>query len=267
MTAGKDIEAVDPRSPDELVQEWDALASHREQLIASGRDISYRHVLLPSLRELIMKYLEPGARVLDVGCGTGTFLTELAAEHPKVQFVGIDPSSKSIEIASRRREAVDNCKFHAVSIEDFSAGRRDSTGTAFDVIIANMLLQNVASLHTALSACVHAMTESAVLVFAIPHPCFWPRYWRYEEKPWFSYTDETWIKAPFRTSQFNGRKRRTSHTHRPIKAYIHSFTQVGLLLEDLQEPMPDPGVADAYPAAWEFPRFMLGRCVRDPRAA
>jgi hypothetical protein len=33
-------------------------------------------------------------------------------------------------------------------------------------------------------------------VAILTHPCFWPRYWGYEEEPWFHYEREIFIEAP-----------------------------------------------------------------------
>jgi hypothetical protein len=52
----------------------------------------------------------------------------------------------------------------------------------------------------------------------------------------------------------------TTHAHRPLSAYLNGFRQVGLVVDEIREPMPDQRVA--YPVAWEFPRFLTGRCVR-----
>jgi ubiquinone/menaquinone biosynthesis C-methylase UbiE len=59
-------------------------------------------------RELAPKFLDfvglhPGAaRVLDVGCGTGSLLLLLATYHPGVEAVGLDPDPKALARARRK---------------------------------------------------------------------------------------------------------------------------------------------------------------------
>ncbi|GAA3107850.1 class I SAM-dependent methyltransferase [Rhizobium viscosum] len=50
--------------------------------------------------------LEPGDHVLDVGCGHGRSLTELAALAPKGTVVGADPSDVMTEMAARHAAAL-----------------------------------------------------------------------------------------------------------------------------------------------------------------
>jgi ubiquinone/menaquinone biosynthesis C-methylase UbiE len=45
----------------------------------------------------------PG-RVLEVGCGTGTLLRELASRHPSRTFVGVEPLPNYVDFALRRAE-------------------------------------------------------------------------------------------------------------------------------------------------------------------
>ncbi|MGY1594158.1 class I SAM-dependent methyltransferase [Geodermatophilus sp. SYSU D00965] len=54
----------------------------------------------------------PG-RVLEVGCGTGTLLRELATRHPARTFVGVEPLPNYVDYARRRAEAagLDNVRF------------------------------------------------------------------------------------------------------------------------------------------------------------
>jgi ubiquinone/menaquinone biosynthesis C-methylase UbiE/protein-S-isoprenylcysteine O-methyltransferase Ste14 len=51
-----------------------------------------------------------GARILDVGCGTGLLTAQIAARHPEVQVIGIDASRPMIAQATRKRETA-NCRF------------------------------------------------------------------------------------------------------------------------------------------------------------
>ena len=255
------VERVEPPSERGLAAEWDRVAEDRDVLIAEGRDLSYRYILLPALRRLSEGWLRGNKRILDVGCGTGRFAAGLAEDHPDLEVVAIDPSNVSVEIAMKQRPSIANLAFKCTSVESYAS---KYTTEKYNLVIANMLFQNVASLKDALHACVRMLTRDGALVFAIPHPCFWPRYWNYDQEPWFNYNDELWIEAPFRTSLSPDARIRTTHTHRPLSDYINAFSQVGLCVDELAEPYPDEGIEEEYPDAWEYPRFLLGRCCIQP---
>ena len=56
-----------------------------------------------AVRELISQAnVEPGHRVLDIGCGTGTLLLMLKRQYPAMQVVGLDPDSKALERARKK---------------------------------------------------------------------------------------------------------------------------------------------------------------------
>ncbi|MCO1655032.1 class I SAM-dependent methyltransferase [Pseudonocardia humida] len=46
--------------------------------------------------------LEPGQRVLDIGCGTGNLLLALGARRPDLDLAGIDPDPKALARATRK---------------------------------------------------------------------------------------------------------------------------------------------------------------------
>jgi Methyltransferase domain len=83
---------------------------------------------LPAL-EGVVKKLEAGARVADVGCGHGWSTVLMAKAFPKSQFVGYDFHSDSI------REATAHAKSHGVAANaQFAAGlAKDYAGKDFDL--------------------------------------------------------------------------------------------------------------------------------------
>jgi SAM-dependent methyltransferase len=64
---------------------------------------SFLKFLLPRAPELLSR-LRAGARVLDVGCGTGGWVLRMADAFPKSSFTGVDPDRTAIRIASRKTE-------------------------------------------------------------------------------------------------------------------------------------------------------------------
>jgi len=61
--------------------------------------------------------LPAGARVLDVGCGTGLLTSRIAQRHPQVEVIGIDASRPMIRVAERKRASA-NCRFQQALGED-----------------------------------------------------------------------------------------------------------------------------------------------------
>ena len=87
--------------------------SHRAYIPAAGWDLllpfydAFNRLLgVGALHgELIAEArLEPGQRVLDVGCGTGSLAVRIRREHPTVEVLGLDPDPKALAIARRKAE-------------------------------------------------------------------------------------------------------------------------------------------------------------------
>jgi SAM-dependent methyltransferase len=85
--------------------------------------------LVPGLQESLAK----GIHVLDVGCGRGRILNELASRYPASRFVGLDLSEDAIDYA--RREAAgarrENVRFEVRDLSDFD---RSAEPAAFDFV-------------------------------------------------------------------------------------------------------------------------------------
>jgi ubiquinone/menaquinone biosynthesis C-methylase UbiE len=122
--------------------------SQRTYLPAAGRD-----VFLP-LYDLIAKLLgadrarqslldqpqlKSAERVLDIGCGTGTFATLLKKRFPRIEVTGLDPDQKALARAQRKSERA------GVSIR-FEQGFADELpykSGRFDVVISSFMFHHL----------------------------------------------------------------------------------------------------------------------------
>lgn len=74
-----------------------------------GRLIAFimaRETWRQNLRAMDTLCIAPGNHVLDVGCGHGRSLPELAARAPQGHVVGVDPSELMVEIAKQRNQSL-----------------------------------------------------------------------------------------------------------------------------------------------------------------
>jgi SAM-dependent methyltransferase len=89
----------------------------------------------------LIPHLEPGARVLDVGCGPGTITVGLASRVGDGHVVGIDaaPGIVAEARAEAARKGQRNVTFEAGDVCDLRFGDR-----TFDVVHAHQVLQHLA---------------------------------------------------------------------------------------------------------------------------
>ncbi|HBZ69964.1 MAG TPA: hypothetical protein DEP35_09605 [Deltaproteobacteria bacterium] len=90
---------------------------------------------LPTLPHLV-KRLEQGARVADIGCGSGTSTLTLAKAYPRSQITGydIDATALARGRSAAEREGLANARFEQRSAEDLPREPSFDLVTAFDVV-------------------------------------------------------------------------------------------------------------------------------------
>jgi SAM-dependent methyltransferase len=99
----------------------------------------YRHVLVPAalpLLEGIVSRLEAGARVADLGCGTGVALVQMARAFPRSEFHGYEISELSLERAKENCAAAGatNVFLHNLRQEALPADAGFDLITTFDCL-------------------------------------------------------------------------------------------------------------------------------------
>jgi SAM-dependent methyltransferase len=94
----------------------------------------------PQERELMRRYgLDPQARVLEVGCGSGEFVDRFASEYPEAEIAGIDLIESHLELAREK------CAAHGARVR-FSVGDAlalDFPAATFDLVVCRHMLQTV----------------------------------------------------------------------------------------------------------------------------
>ena len=83
------------RRSEAVVEEYSRLAEHY--------DARWSFYVDATVRATIARMsVGPADRVLDVGCGTGALLQQLALSYPTARLCGVDPVAEMLEVARRR---------------------------------------------------------------------------------------------------------------------------------------------------------------------
>jgi len=232
---------------------WETHAKWWQQEFTDGADPEYEEQILP----LVDRHLVGTRRVLDVGCGEGQLARRAAAMGAAV--VGVDPTHNQITVA-RARGGGPAYGEAAAEWLPFRDG-------AFDAVVMCLVIEHIEPFEPAIEDMARVLEPGGRFLLLLNHPLLqtpgsgWiddhildEQYWRVG--PYLR--DDSTIEevAPGVNLPF---------MHRPLSRYIHVMGQVGLLLEDMDEPAPPPGFLDE---AWEYgeastiPRLMLLRARR-----
>ncbi len=135
---------------------FDALAAERDRW-KSGSAYYHR-----SIEALCRRYVAPGARVLELGCGTGDLLAALAPD--PAGSLGIDLSSAMVERA--------RAKYPALRFAAGDAEALDLKGRTFDCIVASDLVGHLQDIYATLRG-LHAVCHAGTRLVVTYHNFLW----------------------------------------------------------------------------------------------
>jgi SAM-dependent methyltransferase len=235
------------------VTEWDEHAGWWQREFTDGADPEYEEQIIP----LIEAHLAGAERVLDVGCGEGQVARRLTAIGADV--VGIDPTLAQVEMAGVRAGGPAYSRAAAEAIPVRTA--------AFDAVVMCLVIEHLDPFEPSIREIARVLCPGGIFLLLVNHPLLqtpgsgWIDDHILEEQYWrvgpYLRPDSTLEEvAPGVNLPF---------MHRPLSRYIHVMGEVGLLIDDMEEPAPPPGfLAEAweYGDAATIPRLMLLRARR-----
>jgi arsenite methyltransferase len=113
---------------------------------------------------------EIGTRLVDIGCGPGTYTLRLAQRHPGLRAIGIDRSDRQLRRARARagRAGADNCRFQLGD-----ALRLPLADGSVDAAVASRLLMVLSDPARALAEIHRILRPGGRCFIAEPRPGLW----------------------------------------------------------------------------------------------
>lgn len=112
--------------------------------------------------------IDSSLRVLDIGCGTGEQLIDLAESLPMASLIGVDISEPNIELAEQNSRRSTACRQLNFVCEDYMEIREEP----FDVILADSTLHLITvSTELLFTRIAKDLRPDGILVFTMPYVC------------------------------------------------------------------------------------------------
>ncbi|MEN9604881.1 MAG: hypothetical protein RJB39_566 [Candidatus Parcubacteria bacterium] len=147
---------------------WGSVASWYDEYLQAENTYQAKVISPNLLRVLKFEDIKNGAHVLELGCGQGYFLHQVAEalKNKKVSLEGVDVSQELLDIA--KKDIVDGIKLTRADAAKLSHLTDNST----DLIYSVLALQNMSDLDAVTKEIKRVLTPKGRLIAVLNHPTF-----------------------------------------------------------------------------------------------
>lgn len=149
------LRSLDYGALEDLVRTGQARGMSSVDAIVEATDWDHHAFLSAAKKGKLHKMLSGGCRVLDVGCGTGTFIEKLLQTYPHSSFVGVEPSDavhKAMDMAAGKPVEILRQKGEEMAFE-----------SEFDLIYLGESLYAATDKQTIMSNCFSALKKGGII--------------------------------------------------------------------------------------------------------
>lgn len=233
-------------SNDDNIRAWEAHGDRAADVGEEG-DFSRQHLLNPAIFALLG---DVASRcVLDAGCGQG-YLARLLARH-SARVIGVEPGQPWL----RRAEELERAEPLGITYlrADLSAPDLPArVPVPCDVVVANMVLMDIARLDDAIRNCLAVLRPGGDFVFSLAHPCF--------EQEGAAWEEQRGVVVREYLREYTIPQAIGQRFHRPLSAYINALAEAGAIVRRMIEPRLDgqyAALGPQYARNTHVPSFLV----------
>jgi 2-polyprenyl-3-methyl-5-hydroxy-6-metoxy-1,4-benzoquinol methylase len=236
---------------------YDAIAEWYDNFVRT-EPLLYEVVIPETLRLVEETGSLADADICDLACGQGVIARALALRGARV--TGVDISEKLLSLARSRPVTAT----HAITwrYDDAQVGRTLATA-AFDGVVCNMALMDIADLAAALQTVSRILRPGGWFVFALTHPCV-----QMPDSAWMTRPDGETIRGSgdyfaegfWRPAGAPGVRGRVGAHHHTLSTYFNALIDAGLIVERVAEPVATESLVQRVPGYRSLPPAFLARC-------